>query len=123
MPDETATANEASTPQSLQEAPEPVDFASVRAVAATPGAAISETRDGRTGPEKIEALDKATEATGNVDSNKTIYELAAGNKAEVAAAIQQIAYTLERSLGVDFIREAPLSQVLTGEAHQRAAMS
>lgn len=113
----------ADTPDSVKEAPEPVDLDSVRAVAATPGAGVSETRYGRTGAEKTKALDAATEKTGNVDSRKTIYELAAGNRDEVAAAIQQIAYVLERHFNIDFIREAPLAEVTSGLAAARAAMS
>ncbi len=117
------SSSAAETHESVQEAPEPLDLASARALAATPGATVAEVRDGRTGPEKVKALDEATEATGNVDSKKTIYELAVGSKAEVAAAIQQIAYVLERSFNIDFVREASLAEVHQGIAAQRAAMS
>lgn len=116
-------SNVATTDDSVKEAPEPVDLASARALAATPGAAVSEHRDGRTGEEKVEALDAATEATGNVDSKKTIYELAAGSDDERAAAVQMLAYVFERHFNIDFIREAPLAEVTSGTAAARAAMS
>jgi hypothetical protein len=111
-------------PEAASEAA-PVSLETTKLVAETPGATVSESRAeaGRTAEEKTEALDEAADATADVGANKSIYELAAGDTAEMSLAIQQIAYVLERHLNIDFVREAPLADVTSGLAHQQAAMS
>jgi len=112
MPDETATA-------------EPVDLETAKLVAATPGAGVKDNpgENDRTGEEKVEALNKASESFAGVDTSKSITELAAGSDEELRVAVSQIAYVLTRSFNIDFAQEAPISDVLSGVAAARASMS
>lgn len=106
-------------------ATEGVSFDTAKLVAGTPGATVDESRAeaGRTAEEKVASLDKLTESVGAVDANKTLLELWAGSKDEQLAAFDGLLTLFERSLNVDFIKQASLNEVLTGIAHQRAAMS
>lgn len=112
MPAETATEPE-------------VGYETAKLVAGTPGATVDASRGeaGRTAEEKQEALDESTDKTAGVEQFKTMYELAGGSTAEMQACLQQIIFVLERHLNIDFVREAPLTEVTAGIAHQRAAMS
>lgn len=102
-----------------------VGYGTAQLVAATPGATVDASRGeaGRTSEEKVDALNKATEKTADVEGFKTMHELAAGSTAEMQACLQQIVYVLERHFNIDFVREAPLVEVTAGIAHQRAAMA
>jgi hypothetical protein len=103
----------------------PVSLQTTQLVAATPGASVSASRaeEGRTAEEKMDALDEANETIGEAPPFKSMHELAAGSQEELAAAVQQIIYVLERHFNIDFVREAPLSEVTSGIAAARAAMS
>jgi hypothetical protein len=102
-----------------------VTMNTAKLVAATPGATVDESRGeaGRTADEKVEAIDKAAAKTADVEQFKTMFELAGGSQDEMRACLQQVVYVLERCFNVDFVRDAPLTEVIAGIAHQRAAMS
>lgn len=102
-----------------------VGYETAKLVAATPGATIDESRAeaGRTAEEKMEALSDLTEKVGAVDNNKTLLELFAEGGDSAIAAFDGILTICERSLNLDFVKQASLAEVLSGVAHQRGAMA
>jgi hypothetical protein len=76
----------------------------------------------RTAAEKIKAIDKATEKIGTPDPSKSLYELVAGSEKELRQAVAGILELCVRSMGIDHIKEATIGEVLSGEAHLRAAL-
>lgn len=86
-------------------------------------ATVSEQEGDRTAAEKQKGLAKVAKIDMSKYQNKPLTELAAQGGEALQAAFIMLVQALPRMLNTDFVHEAPLAEVLSGEAADRGALS
>jgi hypothetical protein len=100
-----------------------VDVAAARGLGQTAGGPAYVPQEGdRTAVEKVEALAEVAGSGEEGSQNLTLAEIAA-KTSNIEVVVTKIADLLARSFNVDFLNEASVSDVLSGEAAARGSLA